>query len=62
MVYRDSYLSLYEGKLKPAVTAPCPNCNSEIPIESQVCPLCKMEFESKKEEVDVKSDLDQPTT
>lgn len=60
MVFRDSYLSLHEGKLKPAVTAPCPNCNSEIPIESQVCPHCKMEFESRKEEIDVKSDLDQP--
>ena len=60
IVYRDSYLSLHEGKLKPAVTAPCPNCNSEIPIESLVCPHCKTEFKSSKEETDVKPDLDLP--
>ena len=60
MVYKDSYLSLHEGKLKPAVTAPCPNCNSEIPIESLVCPHCKTEFKSSKEETDVNPDPDLP--
>jgi hypothetical protein len=61
MVYRDTYLSLHEGKLKPAVTAPCPNCDSEIPVESQVCPHCKMELKSRKEEEnDVKPDPDLP--
>ncbi len=60
IVYRDSYLSLHEGKLKPAITAPCPNCNSEIPVESLVCPHCKTEFKSSKEEIDVNPDQDLP--
>ncbi len=43
--YRTIYLKIHEGKLKPAVTAPCPICNKDIPIESKVCPYCETEFE-----------------
>jgi hypothetical protein len=39
-VYRDTYVSLTQGNLKASITAPCPGCNREIPIDSQVCPHC----------------------
>jgi len=60
-VYRDTYLSLDTGKLKAVITAPCPNCNREIPIESNACPHCDTELISKQEEeTDGKQDPNQP--
>jgi hypothetical protein len=43
-VYRDTYVSLNKGNIKAVITAPCPGCNREIPIESQVCPHCATEL------------------
>lgn len=47
--YKSIYLSIHEGKFKPAVTAPCPNCDKDIPIESRVCPYCETKFEEHPE-------------
>ena len=52
--YRAVYQRILEGKLKPAVTAPCPNCNRDIPIDSSVCLYCGSKFE---ENPDAKIDL-----
>jgi len=52
--YKAVYQRIYEGKLKPAVTAPCPNCNRDIPIDSRVCLYCGSKFE---ENPDAKIDL-----
>jgi hypothetical protein len=32
------------GSLKPTVTAPCPNCNRDIPVESKMCLYCGTKF------------------
>lgn len=44
-VYQEVYLSFKEGKIKAAVTAPCPQCNRDISIESQACPYCGAKFD-----------------
>jgi hypothetical protein len=65
-VYRDTYLSLNKGNLKAVITAPCPGCNREIPIESRVCPHCGTELilEEEKDEQPTQNqpeeDYDQP--
>jgi len=65
-VYRDTYLSLNKGNLKAVITAPCPGCNREIPIESQVCPHCGIELileeevENKQIQGQPEEDYDQP--
>jgi len=61
IVYRDTYLLLNKGKLKAVITAPCPGCNREIPIESIVCPHCNTELFSKQEAADIEQDQNQPT-
>jgi hypothetical protein len=64
-VYRDTYDSLNKGKLKAVITAPCPGCNREISIESQVCPHCNTELvliEEKEDEQNQQQqeDYDEP--
>lgn len=49
-VYRDTYSSLNVGKLKAVITAPCPYCDRDIPIESHFCPYCDTELKSRQEE------------
>jgi hypothetical protein len=46
-VYREVYLSLKEGKIKAADTAPCPQCDRDISIESKVCPHCGAKFDEQ---------------
>lgn len=60
-VSRDAYSLINKGKLKAVITAPCPGCNREIPIESMICPHCSTELKSfQEEETDVKRAQDQP--
>jgi hypothetical protein len=58
-VYRDTYVSLDKGSLRATITAPCPGCNREIPIQSHICPHCATEL-ILEEENDVKPNQSQP--
>lgn len=51
--FQELYLSLKEGKIKAAVTAPCPNCDRDISIESTACPHCGAKLD---EQVPIKID------
>jgi hypothetical protein len=44
-IFQEVHLSLKEGKIKAAVTAPCPQCNRDISIESKICPNCGAKFD-----------------
>jgi len=60
-VYRDAYLTINQGKLKAVITAPCPYCDKEIPMQSKICPYCETELKNiQEEEIDVKPAQDQP--
>lgn len=54
--YREAYYKLAEGTLKAAVTAPCPFCNRDIPVNSKKCYYCNREFE-KEATIDVDPSL-----
>jgi len=54
--YREAYYMLAEGTLKAAVTAPCPFCNRDIPVNSKKCYYCNGEFE-KEATIDVDPSL-----
>ena len=47
ITYRGIYQNISKGIIKTALVAPCPNCSSEIPIESQICKFCGARFEKK---------------
>ena len=47
-IFQEVHLSLKEGKIKAAVTAPCPQCNKDISIESKICPNCGAKFDESK--------------
>lgn len=60
-VYQEMHLSLKEGRIKAAVTAPCPQCDKHISIESKVCPHCGAKFdESNKISIDPRLTMDAP--
>jgi hypothetical protein len=42
--YKSVYKRIRQGSLKLTVTAPCPNCNRDIPVESKMCSYCGTEF------------------
>ena len=42
--YKTVYKRIHEGSIKLTVTAPCPNCNRDIPVESKMCSFCGTEF------------------
>ena len=44
-IYKDIHLNILNGKLKPAVITPCPNCSRDIAIESKICKYCGAKFE-----------------
>ncbi len=42
--YKAVYKRIRDDSLKRTVTAPCPNCNRDISIESKMCSYCGTEF------------------
>ena len=46
-IFQEVHLSLKEGKIKAAVTAPCPQCTRDISIESKACPHCGAKFDEQ---------------
>ena len=44
-IFKDIYINIDQGKLKPALVAPCPKCSYDIPIESKICMFCGVKFE-----------------
>lgn len=60
-IYQEIYLSFKEGKIKAAVTAPCPQCDKDIPVESDVCPHCGTKFDkSAPIKIDPRLTMDAP--
>jgi len=52
-MYRDIFQEIRDGKIKPSIIAPCPNCSNDIPIESESCQYCGAKFDKKAlEEID----------
>ena len=43
-IYKETYNRIHKGWIKIAATAPCPKCGREIPIESNSCPNCSIQF------------------
>jgi len=52
-IFQELYLSLKEGKIKAAVTAPCPQCDRDISVESTTCPHCGAKLD---EQIPIKID------
>jgi len=52
-MFRNIYLNINKGILKPAIVSPCPNCSCDIPIESLICKYCGAKFQRK-----ISSELD----
>lgn len=50
-IFRNVYQNISEGKIKPALVAPCPKCSCEIPIEARICMFCGAKFEKNISEV-----------
>lgn len=48
-IYHLLHKKLLEANLKPTDRAPCPFCNQEIPIDSQICQYCNAKFEKHEE-------------
>jgi len=60
-VYQEVYLSFKEGKIKAADTAPCPQCDRDIPVESDVCPHCGTKFDKSTQiQIDPRLTMDAP--
>ena len=50
-----------EANIKPTDVAPCPFCNKEIPIDSEVCRFCGAKFEHRSEtDIDPRFSMDRP--
>ncbi len=50
-IFRNVYQNISQGKIKPALVAPCPKCSCEIPIEARLCMFCGAKFEKNISEV-----------
>jgi hypothetical protein len=60
-IYNILHKKLLKANLKPTERAPCPFCNSDIPIDSKNCQYCGAKFEKHEEtEIDPRLTLDLP--
>ena len=48
-VYRSVYHRLLSTDYRRVEKVPCPFCNKEIPMESNLCPYCNTEFKQNKD-------------
>jgi len=60
-IFKDVYLNINQGNLKPALVAPCPKCSCEIPIEARICMFCGVKFEKTiSDQLDPRLNFDVP--
>ena len=60
-IYNLLHKKLLKANIKPTERAPCPFCNSEIPIDSKTCQYCGAKFEKREDtEIDPRLNLELP--